>query len=108
MGKSRKPPQLPPRDPRIPRTIATIVQPDQAEAIMHHLQGCLESGAGVVLLYTSLEDMIDDPQDMKDFPAPDLYIDQEVFIIGIQTEYKDFVAMAGEHMQHMTKEDDSF
>jgi hypothetical protein len=90
----------------LPRTIAMAVDPETAKSIVCHIEGALEAGAGTILLYTTLEKMVDDPQDIRDFPAPDVTIFQTVYVIGANKDFDDYQAQVSEYSGHIDKEED--
>ena len=80
-----------------PRTMAIVVGREQAESIVEHIQGSLEAGAGSMFLYTTLDEVPEDPQSFKDFPRPDVYIFQAVYVIGMVQHVDDLQAQISEH-----------
>lgn len=86
-----------------PRTIATVVSADQAQSILEHIQGALDVGAPTVFLYTTLDEVMDSPQSFSDFPAPDVYIFETVYVIGMDVEAEDLQAQVAEHSDKVDK-----
>jgi hypothetical protein len=92
--------------PELPKTIATVVDAKQARSIADHIEGALAQGAPTILLYTTLNPMVEDPQELSDFPVPDLHVFETVYVIGVAQPFEDYLAQLSEHSDHIEKSED--
>jgi hypothetical protein len=70
---------------------------EQAEGLIEHLRGALDTGAQTIVLLSTLEEVPDNPRYASDFPMPEVHIISPIYVIGFQQDLDTYAAVISEH-----------